>query len=297
MRTHRRRDDQPMDETARLAGRLLDALPPSGDLDAFEDEAQRAGLDAAAAALARADQWWRFEHGEDEPAAVGTVVTEWLAVGAQVPAVRASVRRVLADLIWRIVLDAPDVPSRLRFRNVDAHPSDPVESWPQEGMLAAIERGHLPDWRRIAEALLSDPWGEVAASLKQAIETAEDDGGPAVLAIVLERARRSAGSSGFGAGTARRPSEALSANRAEILELVRRHKATNARVFGSVARGEDHPGSDLDLLVKFDSGASLLDQAALQEDLQDLLGVRVDVVSEAGVGPDRLQILDEAGPI
>ncbi|MPV36701.1 hypothetical protein GB881_06460 [Georgenia subflava] len=79
----------------------------------------------------------------------------------------------------------------MRFRNVDAEPSDPVETWPQEAMLAAVERGLLPDWCRIATALHKSPHGDVAVALKQAIETAEgDNGGAAVMQIVLERARR-----------------------------------------------------------------------------------------------------------
>lgn len=49
--------------------------------------------------------------------------------------------------------------SGLRFRNIDASPDDPVESWPFEGILAAIERGTLPDWRRLAAAIAVAPGG------------------------------------------------------------------------------------------------------------------------------------------
>jgi hypothetical protein len=50
----------------------------------------------------------------------------------------------------------------LKFRNVDASPDDPVETWPFEGILAAVERGTLPDWDRLATAIRVDPWGPVA---------------------------------------------------------------------------------------------------------------------------------------
>jgi hypothetical protein len=50
----------------------------------------------------------------------------------------------------------------LKFRNLDASPEDPVETWPFEGILAAVERGTLPDWHRLAAAIRADPWGPVA---------------------------------------------------------------------------------------------------------------------------------------
>ena len=50
----------------------------------------------------------------------------------------------------------------LKFRNIDASPDDPVETWPFEGILAAVERGTLPDWARLASAIRADPWGPVA---------------------------------------------------------------------------------------------------------------------------------------
>jgi hypothetical protein len=48
----------------------------------------------------------------------------------------------------------------LKFRNVETSPEDPVETWPFEGILAAVERGTLPDWRRLAKAISADPWGQ-----------------------------------------------------------------------------------------------------------------------------------------
>lgn len=75
----------------------------------------------------------------------------------------------------------------------------------------------------------------------------------------------------------------LRAMRNDILALAARHRAFNVRVFGSVARGEATPESDVDLLVSFHPGASLFDLSALWQDLQDLLGRDVNVVSEGGM--------------
>jgi predicted nucleotidyltransferase len=70
------------------------------------------------------------------------------------------------------------------------------------------------------------------------------------------------------------------------------------RIFGSVARGDPTPNSDLDILVDMEEGRSLLDLVALWQDLQDLLGMRVDVISEGGMSPYlRAKILAEAVPL
>ena len=68
--------------------------------------------------------------------------------------------------------------------------------------------------------------------------------------------------------------------REEILRLAGRRGAHNLRVFGSVARGEADENSDLDLLVAWEPGRSLMDHAGLVEDLQELLGMRVHVGTE-----------------
>lgn len=75
----------------------------------------------------------------------------------------------------------------------------------------------------------------------------------------------------------------LQEKREEILRIASRYGAGNVRVFGSVQRDEDTEGSDVDLLVDFEEGRSLLDQMGLIQDLEDLLGCRVDIVTEAGV--------------
>ena len=77
----------------------------------------------------------------------------------------------------------------------------------------------------------------------------------------------------------------LKARRREILEIAARNGAFNVRVFGSIARGDDRPDSDIDILVNLESGRSLLDLARLLRELNTLLDHPVDVVTEAGLRP------------
>lgn len=86
----------------------------------------------------------------------------------------------------------------------------------------------------------------------------------------------------------------LDARRDAILELAARHRGRRVRVFGSVARGDDHSGSDIDLLVDFDEGSSLFDLMHLTRELEDLLGHPVDVVSSGGLKDRDREILAEA---
>jgi predicted nucleotidyltransferase len=87
----------------------------------------------------------------------------------------------------------------------------------------------------------------------------------------------------------------LQDKRDEILRIAAIHGAQDVRVFGSLARGEAGPESDLDILVKLDPGRSLLDIVAIKQDLEDLLGCDVDVVTEAAISPYiREEVLREA---
>ena len=79
--------------------------------------------------------------------------------------------------------------------------------------------------------------------------------------------------------------EGLRRRRAEILGVARKRRARRVAVSGSVARGEAHPDSDLDLLVDFEPGASLLDHIGLFQDLEDLLGVGVNIVARSASKP------------
>lgn len=74
-------------------------------------------------------------------------------------------------------------------------------------------------------------------------------------------------------------------HREAILALARQHGAEDVRVFGSRVRGTQHTDSDLDVLVRLQPGRSLLDQIALKQDLEELLGLPVDVVVEGGISP------------
>jgi predicted nucleotidyltransferase len=94
-----------------------------------------------------------------------------------------------------------------------------------------------------------------------------------------------------------RPSELVEKHREAIREVVKANRASEPRVFGSVARGADHPGSDLDLLVTMGDDASLFDLARLHLELEDLLGIRVDVLDERGLKAKHRQILDDVVPL
>ncbi len=90
----------------------------------------------------------------------------------------------------------------------------------------------------------------------------------------------------------------LQAQKEQILAIAQKNGAYDVRIFGSVARGEARPGSDIDFLVKLEAGRSLLDLARLLRELQTLLGLPVDVVTEAGLGSRiRPQVLKEARPL
>ncbi len=93
-------------------------------------------------------------------------------------------------------------------------------------------------------------------------------------------------------------SAVLREKREDILRLCAKYGARNVRVFGSVARGEADAASDLDLLVELEPGRTLLDLGGLQYELEELLGCRVDVVTERGLKHRiRERVLREAVPV
>lgn len=94
------------------------------------------------------------------------------------------------------------------------------------------------------------------------------------------------------------PRELIATHREEVLRLAAQHGARNIRLFGSVARGQAGPGSDLDLLVDMEEGRSLLDLVGFWQDLEALLGCQVDVITDGGVSPYlRDRIYAEAVPL
>lgn len=87
----------------------------------------------------------------------------------------------------------------------------------------------------------------------------------------------------------------LEDRRSDILRIAATYGARDVRVFGSRSRGQARRGSDLDLLITLEDGRSLLDIVAIKQDLEDLLGYKVDVVTEAAISPYiRDSILKEA---
>lgn len=95
-----------------------------------------------------------------------------------------------------------------------------------------------------------------------------------------------------------RPSEALAAHRENVMQIAAARGASNVRVFGSALYGLDREGSDLDLLVDLPPGTSLLRIVGLQHDIEDALGVKVDVCTERELHPLlKERILAEARPL
>jgi predicted nucleotidyltransferase len=95
-----------------------------------------------------------------------------------------------------------------------------------------------------------------------------------------------------------RPSQAFEANRTSVRRIVEAHQARNPRVFGSIARGEDDASSDLDLLVDTTESTSLFDLAAIELELERLIGIPVHVTTSGALrGALRERVLAEAEPV
>lgn len=90
----------------------------------------------------------------------------------------------------------------------------------------------------------------------------------------------------------------ITQKREDVLRLATEHGARNVRLFGSAARGDAGPDSDVDILVDMEPGRSLFDVGGLLMDLQDLLGRRVDIVTEKALHwYIRDRVLKEAVPL
>lgn len=95
-----------------------------------------------------------------------------------------------------------------------------------------------------------------------------------------------------------KPSQSLQLKRMEVLDATMRFRTTNPRVFGSVMTGRDVEGSDLDILVDPLPGATLFDLGGLQVELEELLGVSVDLLTPGDLPAKfRAQVLAQAQPI
>ena len=83
-----------------------------------------------------------------------------------------------------------------------------------------------------------------------------------------------------------------------ILNIAAKHGASNVRLFGSVARGEETDASDLDLLVEMQKGRSLLDLIGFNDELEEVLKIKVDVLTDGGISPDMIEsVYADAVPI
>lgn len=92
--------------------------------------------------------------------------------------------------------------------------------------------------------------------------------------------------------------ERLADKREEVLAIAARYGATNVRVFGSVVRGEATPTSDVDFLIDLERQWSLLDRIGFKQDLEDLLGCKVDIATEEGLHRRiKVRVLEEAKPL
>ncbi len=160
-------------------------------------------------------------------------------------------------------------------------------------MVYDISRAITPDYAETVDLRAE----RLAAGMSQAA-LARAAGVPQPNVSAYENGRRSPSSDVVRRLTlalAARPSVRLDLHRARIRELVDEFHAASPRVFGSVARGEDEPGSDLDLLVDFSDDATLLDEVGLRLALQDLLRIEVDVVAADTLrGEVRDRVLREA---
>lgn len=141
------------------------------------------------------------------------------------------------------------------------------------------------------------------AATSQSAVAAYESGAKTPTAETLERLLRAAGQR-LGSGPApprrrrsTRPGRLLRAHRQRILAIASEHHASNVRMFGSVAHGQDSSSSDVDVLVDMDRGATLLDQVRLRRALVELLCIEVDVVSSNGLLSRDSAILDEAVPL
>lgn len=121
---------------------------------------------------------------------------------------------------------------------------------------------------------------------------------PGTLSRMMIRAALRGGAGPPGSAPWPEAPPALAGRRAEVLRIAEAHGARNVRVFGSQARGDADPGSDVDLLVELEPGRSLLDLIGLTRELEDLLGRQVDVVTERGISEHlRARIEAEAEPL
>lgn len=144
--------------------------------------------------------------------------------------------------------------------------------------------------------------GTVSAARLSRIENGHVDPRMSTVMAILESLGATLGDLAAAAGSLPpepegdiRPIERVLRHRSEIRNLAETHGASLPRVFGSAARGTAGPRSDIDLLVDLEPGRTLFDLAALRAELEDLVGLPVDVLPSAGLADDiRLEITAES---
>lgn len=119
--------------------------------------------------------------------------------------------------------------SRLRFRNVDADPADPVETWPTEAVQAALERGGLSDYRRLAAAIRREPWGDAARRIEHVLTYSQPYGAATLVRRALER-HRAAAIHAEKAEVARQLADALAASGLTQAEFAARLRTSPSRL-------------------------------------------------------------------
>nr|WP_221287075.1 helix-turn-helix transcriptional regulator [Cellulomonas hominis] len=127
----------------------------------------------------------------------------------------------------------------MQFRNIDADPTDPVDSWGVEGMLTAIERGYLPHWQRIAAAVRAAPDGQAARDLEVALDLADRPGATRLLRRALDQAR--AGDAGE---VARRVELAVARSGLSLRQFAAQAHTSPSRL-SSYRSGSVVPGADV----------------------------------------------------
>jgi DNA-binding transcriptional regulator YiaG len=133
--------------------------------------------------------------------------------------------------------------SELTFRNVDASPDDPVEQWPVEAIQAALERGSLRQWRRLASAIRMQPWGPVARAVEHVLTYSRPYGVTRLMERIIHQARNDAEASerALVAAEVRRLIETSGLSRRQFASLI----GTSASRLSTYASGKVVPSAAL----------------------------------------------------
>ena len=153
----------------------------------------------------------------------------------------------------------------VKFRNVDASPTDDVRTWPYEALVAVIDRGLVPDWKPVFAEIRRSPWGTVARRVERYLTYREPDGAGALFALAIEHARAQADDSDRAevAARVRAAVERSGLTRARFAQLV----GTSASRLSTYSSGKVTPSAAL--LLRMERAASRSRRSDPREDLQD----------------------------